>query len=349
MKAEVLSVDSPVWASFLSEVRHDFHHLPAYLALCAAQEEGRPVALHVVEGGRRMLLPLVVRPIPGGGQDVTSPYGYPGPLASGPDDVAFMEAALIRATQLLRTMGSVSLFVRLHPLLNQGSFSGVGQVVQSGEVVSIDLGAPMEELWQQTRYDHRTQIRRALKNGREAYHDESWSRYDEFKRLYRATMARVAASDYYFFDDAYFDGLRDALAERLRLWVIEVDGVLAAGALFVETCGIVQFHLSGTDPTYGREGLMKLLIHTVRSWAKERGNVEMHLGGGVGAAEDSLMLFKSGFSPRRLPFRTLRVVIDPAAYSRLVEARVGVSGGSRSSDFFPEYRAPATSPSDSVD
>lgn len=336
MRAELLGVDSPRWVSFLAAERHDFHHLPAYVALCAAQEHGEPHALHVYEGERGMLLPIVIRPIPGGGYDAISPYGYPGPLASGSDDDRFMQEALLTGMRLLESRGVISLFVRLHPLLNLGSFARVGQVVGGGDVISIDLTLSMDELWRQTRAGHRSQISQAQRAGREATIDESWSRYQAFKRLYRATMARVSASAYYFFDDAYFDGLRRALGDRLRLMVVEVDGDLAAGALFVETCGIVQFHLSGGDPVFAREGLMKLLIHFARSWAKERGNLEMHLGGGVGTADDSLFRFKSGFSPRRYPFRTLRVIVNTAEYSRRVQATTGTLA----SGFFPAYRDP---------
>lgn len=338
MKAELLGVDSPRWTSFLAAERHDFHHLPEYVALTAAQDGGEPRGVHVTGGGRRMLLPIVVRRIPGGGQDATSPYGYPGPLATGPQDEGFMQDALLVGIRLLRSRRIASLFVRLHPLLNLASFDRVGEVVKGGEVVSIDLTSSAEDLWRQTRAGHRSQISQALRSGRRATFDESWSHYSAFKSLYRATMERVSAGAFYHFDDAYFDGLRRALGDRLRLCVVEVDGHLAAGALFVESCGIVQYHLSASDPVFAREGLMKLVIHCARLWGKARGNVELCLGGGVGAADDSLLRFKSGFSPRRFPFRTLRVIVDPVEYARRVLRQGPAAAGMQESDFFPAYR-----------
>jgi len=287
-----------------------------------------------------MLLPIIIRPIPGGGYDATSPYGYPGPLDSGPGDARFMRDALIAGIRLLESVGIVSLFVRLHPLLNRAPLESVGQIVEEGDVASIDLTLSADELWRQTRAGHRSQIRQAMRDGREATFDDSWSYYDAFKGLYRATMTRVSASAQYFFDDAYFDGLRLVLGDRLRLCVVVIDGALAAGALFVETCGIVQFHLSGTDPAFGREGLTKLLIHFVRLWAKERGSIDLHLGGGVGAADDALLRFKSGFSPLRYPFRTLRVIVNEAEYSQLMQTCDTGTTNVRATTFFPEYRDP---------
>jgi len=82
LKETLLAVDAPEWEAVLRAARHDFYHLPAYLALCAGQERGRPRAPYVTDVRRTMLLPLVIRGIPGGGFDATSPYGYPGPVGT---------------------------------------------------------------------------------------------------------------------------------------------------------------------------------------------------------------------------------------------------------------------------
>ena len=49
-----------------------------------------------------MLLPLVIRGIPGGGFDATSPYGYPGPVGTAADDPAFLRVALVAGLHVLR-------------------------------------------------------------------------------------------------------------------------------------------------------------------------------------------------------------------------------------------------------
>ncbi len=83
LKGALIEVDAPEWDTALRATRYDFYHVPAYVALCAAQEGGRPRALYVTDGRRAMLLPLVIRDIPGGGCDAASPYGYPGPIGCG--------------------------------------------------------------------------------------------------------------------------------------------------------------------------------------------------------------------------------------------------------------------------
>jgi Acetyltransferase (GNAT) domain len=340
MKAQLLHVGAPEWASFLREAPHDFYHLPGYVALCAAQELGEPRAVHVVDGERSMLLPLVIRDIPGSdGSDATSPYGYPGPLVSGTDDPGFLSEALIAGMATLRAAGIVSVFVRLHPLLNPSPPEGVGDVVFHGDTVSVDLALPRTTHWAQLRGNYRRAINKAIQIGFVARIDRDFEQFDAFKGLYQATMVRHSASPYYFFKDAYFDGLRDALGGSLHLCVVEKDGVIAAAGLFAETNGIVQYHLGGTDEGFARVEPTKLLLHFASGWAKERGNRHLHLGGGVGGADDSLLLFKAGFSPLRHAFHTWRAVIDEAEYRRLVRAHDPSADPEILGGFFPPYRA----------
>jgi ribosomal protein S18 acetylase RimI-like enzyme len=334
----LLDCEAPEWEMVLRTAPHDFYHVPAYVALCAEQERARPCGLYVSDGVRSMLLPLIVRPIPGGGFDAMSPYGYPGPVGTGTDDPVFLHVALVAGLQVLREADLVSAFVRFHPLLNPVPPEGIGTVVVHGDTVSIDLSLPDEVQWARTRLNHRRDITRAARLGYTVRMDEGWTRLDEFKRLYRQTMERRHASSFYFFDDAYFDSLHDALGESLHLCLVEKDGSVAAAGLFVETNGIVQYHLSGTDEASRNIQPTKLMMHFVRGWARERGDLVFLLGGGVGGAADSLLQFKSGFSPLRHPFATLRAVIDEHEYGRLVSLRdPDLDPGDRRG-FFPLYR-----------
>jgi ribosomal protein S18 acetylase RimI-like enzyme len=338
MTGTLLDVTAPEWESVLRTARHDFYHLPAYVALCAAQERARPCAVYVSDERRTMLLPLIIRSIPGGGFDATSPYGYPGPIGIGTDDPAFLRVALVAGFQVLRDAGLVSAFIRLHPLLNPTPPEGMGTLVAHGDTVRIDLTLASAELWAQTRLNHRRDITRAARLGYVARMDEEWRHLESFRRLYLQTMERRSAIRFYFFEGAYFEGLRDALGEHLHLCVVERAGVVAAAGLFVETDGIVQYHLSGTGEAFRDVQPTKLMMHFVRSWAKERGNKILHLGGGVGGAADSLLQFKIGFSPLRNTFVTLRAVIDKQEYDRLVAARGPRLDPGVLTGFFPAYR-----------
>lgn len=340
MKARLLDVTAPECAAILQGAPHDFYHLPPYVQLSAVHEGGVAKALLVQDGGRQLYLPLVARTIPGSRLDATSPYGYPGPIIRGTDDPSFATEALDAGGEALQEAGFVSLFVRFHPLLNDAAPRGMGLIVRHGVTVSIDLRLPESTFWRQMRRNHRRDINQAIQRGLVARVDHGFDRYDDFRQLYRATMERREAAPYYRFRDEYFNGLRHALGDRLHLCVVEDGAKLAAASLFVETHGIVEHHLMGSDSDYGRGEATKLMVHFIASWSRERGNAVFHLGGGVGAAEDSLLHFKMGFSPRQHPFYTLRVVLDDKEYERLVEAHDPTLDPSLVSDFFPAYRSP---------
>jgi CelD/BcsL family acetyltransferase involved in cellulose biosynthesis len=345
MQGRVLEPGDPEWADIIASSPHDFYHLPAYASLCAAHEGGDAVAVVVRDGPHVLLVPLVLRRIPGDAlMDAASPYGYGGPIGTRDASPQFRREAFGEAMRLLDARGVVACFIRLHPLLDPDPTPRVGAVVQHGETVSVDLTRSSEDMWRETRADHRTQIRQSLRAGTAARFDATWDRLSSFVRLYRRTMDRVSASRSYYFDDEYFVRLRAALGERLNLGVVEIGGDVVAAALFVEEAGIVQYHLSGSDERFNRLRPNKVMLHGAREWAKARGNRVLHLGGGVGGMHDSLFEFKAGFSPQRHPFHTLRIVIRARDYQRLAAQRGRSVDSGDHLGYFPSYRAASEGP-----
>jgi hypothetical protein len=348
MEVELVGASAPGWSAFLEAVPHDIYHLPSYVAMSAAREAapGRAEARAIIarDGDHAMLLPVIVRGVPGDEttRDAISPYGYPGPLFQGEHDANFIVRACTAMVARLREERIISLFVRTHPLLNREvlGLEAVGTVVEHGETVSIDLTATAEELWSGTQSGHRNEINRAIRAGHRAYIDEAWEHEAAFVAIYTATMKRVGASDYYMFGADYVRALRAALGSRLCLCVVEIGGAIAAAGMFTEASGIVQYHLSGSDEAFAAAHPTKLMLHFVRGLMKERNNRIMHLGGGLRGAEDSLFKFKAGFSKTRQPFRTWRVVVDPDLYTALSRAHHPAADPADAVDFFPLYRRP---------
>ena len=213
----------------------------------------------------------------------------------------------------------------------------VGTLVKQGVTVVVDLSLSEEKMWRQTRENHRRDIARSQRDGHEFGFETSNEAFDAFKRVYRATMGRLNASAHYWHKDEYFDELRISLGDRVHLATLRVDGHVAAAGLFTESCGIVQLHLTGWDAAYAAIWPTKPLCHGVRTWAKRSGARWFHLGGGVGAQNDSLLHFKAGFSPLRLDWYTMRVVVREQDYRDLVAKRGLAAEASDLTGFFPAY------------
>jgi lipid II:glycine glycyltransferase (peptidoglycan interpeptide bridge formation enzyme) len=143
------------------------------------------------------------------------------------------------------------------------------------------------------------------------------------------------------FSDDYFAQLRDRLKGYVHLCsIMSPDNDLSAAAVFT-TCGdIIQYHLGGTSPYYIKEAPSKLIFDAIRTWGKAAGYRYFHLGGGLGASQDSLFHFKAGFSAERRDFFTYRLIIDELKYQACLDSwqKLQPDDSYSAGDFFPGYR-----------
>jgi hypothetical protein len=342
----VVPSSAPAWSEALCDIpRHDFYHLPSYHRLAEAHGEGEALAVIYRESPYTLLLPLVLRPVaevPGlegaSARDVTSVHGYAGPVVSHEDlpaEVHARFAAALRETLL--DLSVVSAFSRLHPFLGQEPLlGGLGEVIDLGSTVSLDLRLSDEEQWAQYRHNHRRDILRLQRMGTTVVHDHDWSQNDAFAAMHDETLARVHAGATYRLDRSDLLLMRRELADTLHLLVCQRGDEMLCGGLFSVHGRFAQYHLGATPARFLRLAPMKLLIHQVRDWARQRGAGVLHLGGGVGAREDGLYHFKRGFSSRTHRFRVWHWVLDERRYRNLC-ARVRRPAEGKSG-FFPAYR-----------
>jgi CelD/BcsL family acetyltransferase involved in cellulose biosynthesis len=332
------------WASALERVVHDVYATPGYVTAEALRLHAEPVGCLVNEDGRLFLLPLLLRSIRDGAEstrDAISPYGYPGIVLDqgGTPAEDFPDACVTACLDALRDADVCTAFVRLHPLLNPQLTRH--PVTEHGLTVSIDLTLPAGRTWAAMSKGHANSVNR----GNRAFRVEispAGEQFDEFAAAYADTLQRLGAAETYHFGEEYLARLA-AMNEAFVAVAYSGDAVAGAYLMF-ESHGIVQMHLGGPHTEFRKPSPSHVLIHSVTQWARDRGDSVVHLGGGVGAStDDSLFTFKAGFSPRRHPYRTLRLVADQSRYDALLEERARRLGSSTEellgSGFFPAYRA----------
>lgn len=352
----VLRPDEQRWREVLDGTRHDIYHTPRYVRSEADRLGGEALGFQVEDGDRLFFLPLVLHDSAVAGprrcssRDAVSPYGYPGILLSeaAARSDGFVDRCIDAVITRLAEERVCTAFVRLHPLLN----ASIGEqltrhvLTESGVTVSLDLTLTEEQMWATMRKGHTNAINKARRAGFTVEVTAPAPFFDEFRTVYAETLRRVGASDTYRFSPAY---LRELVAiEDAHLVIARKEGHLAGCYLFYERDGIVQMHLGGTVSTFMQPSPSHLLIHSVARWAKARGDQVLHLGGGLGgSSQDSLFTFKSGFSPRRHLFRTLRLVVDRRRYTELVAAHATQLQTSPesllASASFPAFRASPSS------
>ena len=351
------SDDTSRWDEQLRHVDHDFYHTAAYHLFSQEQGEGEAFLAVYQEGESRLLWPYLLRPINGLGStglgteryfDVTSVYGYPGPLGSRCEgSERFRQRAYDAILDAWRSQRAVSAFTRLHPLLaNHRLLPTSRPASQRGQTISIDLTDDPETASRAYRKTLRHDIKKARRAGVAVIEDVELRRLDRFIELYHQTMHRAGAVERHFFSPDYFRRFFDRMGSRAYLMTAELDSRMIGGGIFVECDGIVQYHFSAGDEEFRHLAPSKLLLDEVRRRAAARGNHTLYLGGGTGGNSDSLFQFKSSFSKRTHPFHIWSAVILPAVYEELCRRRdeadpqeiAGDRGG-----FFPAYRRPMRS------
>lgn len=345
------AADDSRWRAVLDRVQeHDFCHLPAFHRLAERCGQGTARLLVLQHGDVTIAFPVLLRDIPlaisaglnTARKDVTSVYGYAGPVSSPRVVPADLRCEFLHfLADFLQDHGVVSAFSRLHPLLPQiGLLAGHGEVRPVGWTLSLDLGQSEQEQWSGYRRNHRQDIKKLLEMG-VVCEEVGAERLDDFIAMYYTTMDRVGAASQYYFSPGYFERLLADLPGVAHLFLCTQGNVPIAGGIFTLCRGIVQWYFSGTCAEYGGPPPTKLLFEVVRKWANQMGAHTIHLGGGVGGAKDSLYHFKTGFTHREHVYAVWRCIVDQAAYDDLccgarARSRVEVDDA-----FFPRYRHPA--------
>jgi serine/alanine adding enzyme len=287
---------------------------PEYLAASAIIGEGELAAWS--DGG--VLYPFLVRPLDGGRCDLTSAYGYGGPMGAEPGWRARFAAACA-------DRGVVSEFIRFHPL--RGNDAGLGDVDvrEMQEIVTVDPGTGEEDVVAGLRSQGRRNLTRARRAGVEVRESDDM---EAFHTFYVESMRALGADAFYLFDAAYFATLA-RMGEAVLL--LEAGG---ARALYLAGAGALHYHLGGVDPEGRRTGAATLMHVEAAGIARRRGLRLLSLGGGL-AAGDALWRFKATIGRGRAPFRIGARVHHEAAYAELCEsAGVPVTTAGR----FPAYR-----------
>lgn len=349
----IVQVSNPEWGLVADNLPHDFHHVPGYVALESAVLGGRAVAVVTSEGGAFLLAPLVRREWQLTGSlsiarcDITSPGGYGGVLIDPPTTSPHLRRELVGAlTAALARMEAVSVFLRLHPILDACAdvLGRPWTVVEHGHTLGVELDQSPDSWEASLRRSVRYDLRRLRSSGFLVRVD-AWQYFSAFVRHYRGTMERLGVEETDRLSLRHLESLRKVLGSRLHLLtVLSPDGLPAASALFVHTGDIVEYYLSGSDDAFRTAAPTKLAIAHMVRWAYDCGCRLVHLGGGTA----SLRFFKSGFANTSFPFRTARLVLDEEAYEAACREVHGEEWVRDDTAFFPAYRAaPAGQPSHS--
>ena len=342
---KVYTLEDSQWTTYLSKAnQYDFHHTSCFHQIECKLNEKPLLFVSEDKKGEFIAVPLIIKPIPGTNYfDANSVYGYGGPIASkhfkefSKEELIFFKKNLL---DYCLKNDVISIFSRLHPLINTSEFfNSFGKVKKLNKVVAVDLTEPIDIQRQHYSRSYKNQINKLKKKKGYTVRKLDYKNIDVFKDIYFETMRRVNAKDYYFFSEEYLIHLVENECYRTVILVAyNNEGIPASAAIYTISKNFMQYHLGGTKDFALKDAPIKYIMDEARLLGSSLGLSYFNLGGGVGGSdEDSLFRFKSGFSKSLFQFSVWNLIVDQKAYDNLVKEKN--IDKFEHPNFFPLYRA----------
>ena len=270
--------------------------------------------------------------------DIVTPYGYGGSIIENliGDKEKLLQRYQEEFSKYCLENNIVSEFVRFHPIVK--NYEDFGKMYNAKYMRKTLITKLQEDDPVQNQFGKscRKNIRQALNKGVTYKITQKPDNIDSFKDIYYSTMDRNSATDYYYFDDEYFNNLLKYFKSNIIfIEAIFENKVIAAGLYFTYK-DIIHIHLSGTLTEFLYLSPAYILRYAVTLWGKENGYKLIHHGGGrSNSEEDTLYLFKKNFAKLYdTDFYIGRKIWNTDIYNKLCNLKcVDVN-----EEFFPAYR-----------
>ena len=339
------------WHGFLEKTESkDVYFTPEYFEIYERNGEGK-AQLFIYENGEDFVYyPFLLRGLNdltyaedvrrkyGDLYDITTPYGYGGPITNtrmkSHKKQLYSEFEDSLSSYCFQN-NIISEFVRFHPFIrNHLDYKDIESTLNR-HTIFVDLSLDLEEIWANYDNKNRNRLRKAKANEYFTIVHRSPNELENFMNLYYKTMDKKNAYEYYYFQKDFFDNSVELLRDHLELIEVMMDDKVTLSCFFMLYGDYIHYHLLGSDEEYLKYSPNNSLIHYVVEWAKSQGKKVLHLGGGYAGDTDTLYRFKKRFNKYGdLPFYIGKRIRNGEIYHELIKD-LPVN-----ENYFPLYRHP---------
>ena len=295
------------------------------------------------------LMPLILRNINFDSKedlyDVTSPYGYSGPMfceyATTEDISSFWEYV----DRWYANNNVVTEFIRFSLTDNQREYSG--NLLNTLLNVKGKLFENFNDQWNSFLPKVRNNYRKAENNNLsfKIYSNAEITKevISTFKDIYINTMKRNNAQSIYFFSKDYFETLILSNPDNFSIAIVYFEDHPISAELIINLDKTIFAYLGGTDANYFNYRPNDFLRVNIIKWAISE-NFEYYVLGGGMKDGDGLYKSKKAFFPKNedVYFYTGRKIINPELYEQLCCLHdsnfKNLSDNDLNQKFFPYYR-----------
>jgi hypothetical protein len=274
--------------------------------------------------------------------DITTAYGYGGPLYEVKTDLELLKKEYsIAFSEYCIKNNIICEFTRFNPLIGNVYFSiNDIETLHIRDTVSMDLTNGIEDIWLNLTSKNRNMIRKAEKNNIRIIKGLNGEFLTKFKDLYKKTMDRDNATEYYYFNENFFEVTVEQLNKNMMIFAAVYDEKIIATSIILFYKNYMHYHFSGSDNEFLRLSPNNLLLYEAAKWGSQNGYSKFHLGGGYLTKDDSLYKFKRSFSKKdSLKFYIGKKIYNQNIYNKLLKIRIKSDiNFNKNTQFFPEYR-----------
>jgi lipid II:glycine glycyltransferase (peptidoglycan interpeptide bridge formation enzyme) len=298
---EILSTESDKWNEYLNyfeKDKRDIYFTLEYHKMHEINGDGKAQCFVYREESNIAIYPYMINEINGYElnekyYDIESVYGYSGPLANNCNE-SFLKKFEDAFLDYCSKSNIVAEFIRFHPILgNSNIFSKNIETIYNRKTVYLDVENDIESIWKHNiSSKNRNMIRKAEKSGLRVIINND---YSTFRNIYKLTMDKVSADSYYYFNEYYFDFIKDY--KNFILMNVIFNNMNIASAIFMSYGDYFHYHLAGSIKENLNLAPNNLLLWEAIKLAHNNKARFMHFGGGLLINDnDNLFKFKTSFS-----------------------------------------------------
>jgi hypothetical protein len=297
----------------------DIYYQPEFLACDAHMQGGHYEIAVYSEGDDLWVYPYIVLPIPNSDCfDLSSPYGYAGPVESSENIYDAAEKAFM--AEIASRKNVVTEFVRYHYKYNETCFFEQNITNLLNRRIVVLQTKDREQVWMKSFSGTNRNLVRKLQKEGYMWSVSVFAEQDvkAFQQAYHANMVHSGATDFYFFSDSFFLDLIQALGDKLLFAKVEKDGIVYASALFFISGNLATYYLSARNLEFPKVPASNLLLSEMAFWCVDHKIESLNFGGGLSLDEnDYLFKFKSNFSKEIHDFHIGKRIHQQGVYEDL--------------------------------
>ncbi|WP_047983986.1 lipid II:glycine glycyltransferase FemX [Ornithinibacillus californiensis] len=278
----------------------DVYYSYEYGQLFANEEKGLLRAVYYKKDNTKVFYPFIQRKLQWGEEelhDIVTPYGYGGPHIEG-ENRSLIEEFFNRFGTFCKMNNIITETIRFHPLAK--NYLDLGSYIETRYIrhtTAVDLHNSIQDIQEVYTSMNKRNIKKAKKEGISCWVANPTSEnINTFINLYKETMDRNQASNYYYFNKEYFfRQMETTNISNSYLLFSSYDEEIIAGVMIIVGKEFAHYHLGASKTEYLHLRPNNILFDYMIQFCKEKGSSLLHLGGGY-EENDGLFQFKTSFT-----------------------------------------------------